>query len=38
MRPVEGPEISKLATYVLSKIQAKDCKQYDALMQSIGKN
>ena len=36
MRPVEIPEIPKLADYVLSKIKIKDCDQYAALLKSIG--
>ena len=36
MRPIEIPEIPKLATYVLKKIEEKDPTQYDALMKSIG--
>ena len=36
MRPIEVPEIPKLANYVLSKVKEKDRDQYDALLKSIG--
>lgn len=36
MRPIEIPEIPKLANYVLSKLKEKDGDQYDALLKSIG--
>lgn len=36
MRPIEIPEIPKLANYVLSKIEEKDPPQYEALLKSIG--
>jgi len=36
MRPIEIPEIPKLANYVLSKVKEKDRDQYDALLKSIG--
>ena len=36
MRPVEVPEIPKLAKYVLETIKAKDPEQYEALLASIG--
>lgn len=36
MRPIDIPEIPKLAKYVLSKIQTKDSDQYIAMLQSIG--
>lgn len=36
MRPIEIPEIPKLANYVLSKVKEKDRAQYDALLKSIG--
>lgn len=36
MRPIEIPEIPKLARYVLEKIKEKDCDQYLALLKSIG--
>ncbi len=36
MRPIEIPEIPKLANYVLSKVKEKDGDQYDALLKSIG--
>jgi wobble nucleotide-excising tRNase len=35
MRPIEIPEIPKLANYVIAKVKKKDCDQYDALMKSI---
>lgn len=35
-KPVEIPEISKVANYVLDKIYAADRHQYNALLQSIG--
>ena len=36
MRPIEIPEIPKLANYVLAKMKEKDRDQYDALLKSIG--
>ena len=36
MKPIEIPEIPKLARYVLKKIEEKDKQQYDALLESIG--
>jgi wobble nucleotide-excising tRNase len=36
MRPIEIPEIPKLANYVLLKVKEKDSDQYDALLKSIG--
>jgi len=36
MKPVEIPEIPKLAKYVLDKIKEKDPDQYCALLKSIG--
>ncbi len=36
MRPIEIPEIPKLARYVLNKIKEKDEEQYSALLKSIG--
>ena len=36
MRPIEIPEIPKLANYVLAKMKDKDRAQYDALLKSIG--
>ncbi|NBB61717.1 AAA family ATPase [Pseudomonas sp. ODNR1LW] len=36
VRPVEIPEIPKLASYVLDKIYAADPEQYNALLKSIG--
>ncbi len=36
MRPIEVPEIPKLAQYVLDCIKEKDSTQYDALLRSIG--
>lgn len=36
MRPIDIPEIPKLAKFVLSKIQNKDGDQYRAMLQSIG--
>jgi wobble nucleotide-excising tRNase len=35
-KPVEIPEISKIANYVLDKIYAADPDQYNALLKSIG--
>ncbi|MGY5797185.1 AAA family ATPase [Rheinheimera faecalis] len=35
-KPVEIPEISKVANYVLDKIYAADSAQYNALLKSIG--
>ncbi|TGN13107.1 AAA family ATPase [Leptospira ilyithenensis] len=35
MRPIEIPEIPKIATYVLNKLKEKDPEQYDALVKSI---
>lgn len=35
-KPVEIPEISKVANYVLDKIYAADPAQYNALLKSIG--
>lgn len=35
-KPVEIPEISKVATFVLDKIYAADPAQYNALLSSIG--
>ena len=37
IRPVEVPEIPKLAKSVLETIQKKDPEQYNALLESIGK-
>lgn len=36
MKPVEVPEIPKLAKYVLAKIEEKDPEQYKSLLESIG--
>ncbi|MGH9948171.1 MAG: AAA family ATPase [Pyrinomonadaceae bacterium] len=36
VKPVEIPEIPKLASYVLDKIYAADPDQYNALLKSIG--
>lgn len=36
MRPIEIPEIPKVARYVLNKIKEKDEEQYSALLKSIG--
>lgn len=36
MKPVEIPEIPKLANYVLDKIYEKDPQQYNSLLKSIG--
>jgi len=36
MRPIEIPEIPKLANYVIAKVKEKDPDQYDALLKSIG--
>ncbi len=38
MRPIDIPEILKVAKYVLNKIKEKDREQYMALMESIGEN
>ena len=35
MRPIEIPEIPKLANYVIAKVKEKDRDQYYALMKSI---
>ena len=35
-KPVEIPEIAKVANYVLDKIYAADKDQYNALLKSIG--
>jgi len=35
MRPIEVPEIPKLARYVLNKIKEKDNEQFEALLKSI---
>ncbi|MHA4975455.1 AAA family ATPase [Pseudomonas extremorientalis] len=35
-KPVEIPEIAKVANYVLDKIYAADAAQYNALLKSIG--
>ncbi len=36
MKPIEIPEIKKLANYVLTKIKEKDSDQYNSLLKSIG--
>jgi wobble nucleotide-excising tRNase len=36
MKPIEIPEIPKLANYVLDKIYEKDPQQYNSLVKSIG--
>jgi len=36
VKPIEIPEIPKLARYVLDKIKEKDEEQYSALLKSIG--
>jgi len=36
MKPIEIPEIPKLAKYVLDKIQTNDKDQFNALLESIG--
>lgn len=36
MRPIEIPEIPKVASFVLKTIRDKDPDQYDALLKSIG--
>ena len=36
MRPIDIPEIRRIAAYVLSKIETADKDQYDSLMSSIG--
>lgn len=38
MRPIDIPEIPRLAKYVIEKMKEKDKEQYDALMESIGEN
>ncbi|WP_456413698.1 AAA family ATPase [Thiolapillus sp.] len=38
MKPIEIPEIPKLAKYVLWKIKEKDKDQYDSLLKSIGES
>lgn len=38
LKPLEIPEISKLAMYILEKIKEKDLEQYNALLKSIGVN
>ena len=35
-KPVDIPEISKVATFVLDKIYTSDATQYNALLKSIG--
>ncbi|MBU2929742.1 AAA family ATPase [Winogradskyella psychrotolerans] len=35
MRPIEVPEIPKLARYVLNRIKEKDIEQFEALLKSI---
>ena len=37
MKPIEIPEIKKLADYVINKIKEKEPDQYKALLNSIGK-
>lgn len=37
-KPIEIPEISKLANYVLDKMYNSDPDQYNALLKSIGEN
>lgn len=37
-KPIEIPEISKLANYVLDRIYASDPTQYNALLKSIGES
>ena len=36
LKPIEIPEIPKLAKYVINKIKEKDPEQYKALLKSIG--
>lgn len=36
MKPIDIPEIPKLAQYILNKINEKDKDQYSALLESIG--
>lgn len=36
IKPIDIPEIPKLAEYVLEKIKEKDSEQYEALLTSIG--
>ena len=36
MKPIEIPEIPKLANYVLDKMYEKDYEQFNALLNSIG--
>ena len=38
MRPVDVPEMRKVAQYILRKIEEKDKEQYDALLKSIGES
>jgi hypothetical protein len=38
MRPIEIPEIPKVANYVLDRIKDKDREQFMALLESIGEN
>jgi len=38
IRPIEIPEIPKLAQYVLEKIKEKDEDQYESLLKSIGES
>lgn len=36
MKPVDVPEMRKMAQYILRKIEEKDKEQYDSLLKSIG--
>ncbi len=38
LKPIEIPEIPKLAKYVINKIKEKDSEQYQALLKSIGED
>lgn len=36
MRPIDIPELKKVARFILSKMEEKDSEQYQALLESIG--
>lgn len=36
MKPIDVPEMRKMAQYILRKIEEKDKEQYDSLLKSIG--
>ena len=38
MKPIEVPELSKVANFVLDTIREKDKEQYDSLLKSIGES